>query len=372
MVNLVLDLDERFDAAARQRALGAAEAAGYAIVEERSAPDDALAWIDTSFGGAWSSEAYSGRNVRATRDGRTVGFATFAPEGLRYHWLRGVAREPGVGVFGPYGIAQAERGRALGGALLDAAMCGLRSLGYRRALIPAVGDERLIRYYIERVRARVAERFTLLDPAAPGIRTVVLASGNGSNFQAVLDLARTGALPLDICALVCNKPDAFALERARVAKLPARLVAWDRTSETRAAYDERLRDVVANEGPELVLLLGWMHVLAPAFLDVFPDTINVHPAYLPFDATRESVGVADGAFIPAFRGAHALRDAIAAGSAWSGVSVHLVTAQADRGPILVRAPLPILGEEEAQVATRLHALEHQLVPRAIMRWVYER
>ncbi|HUZ48732.1 MAG TPA: GNAT family N-acetyltransferase [Candidatus Dormibacteraeota bacterium] len=372
MVNLIVDLDERFDATAQEHAIAAIVGSGCTFDERRGAADATLAWIDETFGGAWSGEAYAGSTVAALRDGRAVGFATYAPEGLRYRWLRCVATEPGVGIFGPFGVNASERGGPLGGALLQAALCSLRTRGYRRALIPAVGDERLQRYYVERVGARVVERFTLRDGGEERIRTIVMASGSGTNFQAVLERVRAGTLPLEIAALVCNTADAFAIERARVAKIPARVVARDRANESRAAYDARLLEAIGNERPQLLLLLGWMHLLAPSFLDAFPDTINVHPAYLPFDATRDEVGLADGSYIPAYRGARAVRDAIAAGSAWSGVSVHVVTPQADSGPILVRMPLYIEGLSEAQVLERLHTLEHDLVPRGIMRWIYER
>ncbi|MHB8146196.1 MAG: GNAT family N-acetyltransferase [Vulcanimicrobiaceae bacterium] len=372
MVNLIVDLDERFDANAKERAVATIVSAGCVLEEQTGATDAMLAWIDEVFGGAWSGEAYAGSNITASRDGRMVGFATYAPEGLRYHWLRGVANEPGIGIFGPFGVDPSERGGPLGGALLDAALCGLRARGYRRALIPAVGEERLQRYYIEHVGARVAERFSLRGAETKKVRTVVMASGSGTNFQSVLERVRANTLPLEIASLVCNRADAFAIERARVAKIPARVVAWDRANEPRDAYDARLLETIANERPQLLLLLGWMHLLAPSLLEAFPDAINVHPAYLPLDATRDEVGLADGTFMPAFRGTHAVRDALAAGSAWSGVSVHVVSAQADRGPILVRAPLRIDDMPEAQVMERVHALEHDLVPRGIMRWIYER
>ena len=108
MINLVVDLDERYasDAAARERIVRA----GFDISVGQGAADPALAWIDETFGGAWSSEVAVAGCVLATRDGIPAGFAAFDPRGLRYAWLRGVAREPGVGVFGPFGVAVQYRG----------------------------------------------------------------------------------------------------------------------------------------------------------------------------------------------------------------------------------------------------------------------
>ncbi|MEO9169540.1 MAG: formyltransferase family protein, partial [Candidatus Baltobacteraceae bacterium] len=206
------------------------------------------------------------------------------------------------------------------------------------------------------------------------VRTVVLASGRGTNFQAVLDRVSEGTLPLDVTALVTNRNDAFAIERARAAQVPnVHVLPWQRSAQTRAQYDAQLLETVASERPELVLLLGWMHVLDTAFVNAFPELINVHPAFLPLDSSFDVVGVPDGATIPAFRGAHAVSDALEALCPWSGATVHVVRAEADRGPVLARKPLRIVsGEDEAALSERLHPIEHQLLERGIKRWLYER
>ena len=373
MVNLLVDLDERFDAAARSRALQKISAAGCACEDLPGANDTVLAWIDEVFGGAWSCEADAGWNLVASRDGRPVGFATYAAQGLRYRWLRGLAHEDGVGLFGPFGVAVGERGSPLGLALLSGALAGLRAKGYRRAVISAVGGERLIRYYVENTGAQVVERFAVPDPQGATYRTVVMASGNGSNFQALAERVRDSALPLDLVALVSNVASAYAVERARAFGVPAHVVEWNRTHDARADYDRRLFDVVRTDKPELILLLGWMHLLDARFVQTFPDIVNLHPAYLPLDPLRDDVGLPDGTRIPAFRGARAVRDALGAGSHWLGASVHRVTAQTDRGEILMRAPLRITaGESQETLWARLHAVEHELVARATMRWINER
>jgi phosphoribosylglycinamide formyltransferase 1 len=173
--------------------------------------------------------------------------------------------------------------------------------------------------------------------------------------------------------LVSNRTDAFAIERARGAGIPTVVLPWRRERDSRLDYDRMLRDTVANYQPELILLLGWMHLLEPAFVDAFPEMLNVHPAFLPLDSSRDSVGMPDGSIIPAFRGARAVRDALAENSQWLGASVHEVTADTDRGRVLARKPLRILaGEGEDGVLARLHPIEHQLVAVAIRRWLFER
>ncbi len=373
LVNLVVELDGHSARFAREDG-SRGEIPGIDVGEP--APNDGrtLAWIDDCFGGTWGAEAFAGSNVVARRAGAPVGFATFDARGLRFAWLTGVARERDVGLFGPFGVAPEERGGELGRVLLGRALSALRERGYSRALIPAVGDDGLVSYYAEAAGARVVERFdrdALLQPRA---RTVVMASGNGTNLQAVIDAAASGVLPVDVSGVVCNDPDAHAIERARRAGVRSvRVMPWRRKEESRADYDARLLEAVASERPELVLLLGWMHLLADSFVRAFPETLNLHPAFLPLDFAHDEVVTPDGTSMPAFRGPHAVRDALAAASRWSGATVHRVTPATDRGPVMARKPLRIeAGEDEAGVMNRLHQLERRVVAAAIVRWRFER
>jgi len=116
-----------------------------------------------------------------------------------------------------------------------------------------------------------------------------------------------------------------------------------------------------------------MHLLPPAFLERFPETLNTHPAFLPFDPRADEVTMPDGSRIPAFRGAHAPRDAFAAGVRWSGATVHRVTRETDRGEVLVRTPLAFVGLPSVEMLHhRIKHLEYAAVPKAIRRWGFER
>ena len=372
MVNLAVDLrDERFASAALAGALRKIEAAGYTVERGRGGADF-LAWIDEQFGGTWSSEAFAGESVIARKDGAFAGFATYDPHGLKFSWLRGAGSETGTGIFGPFGVARAHRGSGIGPQLLAAALCSLRERGYIRALIPAVGEEKLVEYYERNSGASVLERFARSRWKERRFRTVVLASGSGTNFQSVADAVTEGRLPLDLSLLFSNKPQAYALTRARHAGVHAVALAWDRKSQTRAEYDSALFNIVEREDPELVLLLGWMHVLDEKFVRRFPHAINIHPAFLPLDQRQEHVVFPDNTQTPAFRGANAVADALAIGSDWVGASSHLLALEADRGPLLVRAPMAVhRGEKFEQVMERLHPLEHRVLASGIMRWVFE-
>ncbi len=369
-VNLIASLDDRDGAETLAAARRAADARGYTLVRTAPSDDRLAAWIDATFAPSWwSSEARASDGWHAvTASGEIAGFAAFGSAAYRYPWLRAYRDRSDVAIFGPYGVAPAHRKSGLGAALLDASLATLAERA-RAAVIPAVSGERLIAMYADRTGARVAETFTYDVPRA---RAVVLASGNGTNAQAVIDAAGAGRLALDLHVLA-NHADAHVRERARAAGVTEEAVVWQRGSETRAAFDARVIDAVAAQAPDLVLLLGWMHLLPAAFLERFPETLNVHPAFLPFDPSHDDVVVPDGTRIPAFRGAHSPEDTIAAASAWSGASVHRVTAATDRGEILVRTPLALApGTTLDALREQLRPLEHAAVEKAIRRWSFER
>ena len=369
-VNLLAALGNRYDAAALGAARAAAESAGYGLLRV-DGPDERLAaWIDWRFAPSWwSSEVRAGSAWYAMRDGEIAGFAAFGARDLPFPWLRAYRARADVGVFGPYGVAEEHRGTAVGPALLTAALCSLAE-SYPAALIPAVAEGRLAHLYEQRTGAAVVDVFSYDVPKA---RAVILASGSGTNAQNVIDRAAAGELALDIAAVIANSAGARVLERARDARIAAEPVVWARGAETRAAYDARVIAATARCEPDLVLLLGWMHLLPQAFLERFPETINVHPAFLPFDPRAEDVTMPDGSRIAAFRGGRSPEAAAAAGVRWSGATVHRVTAEADRGAVLVRTPValhPPLSTDE--VHERIRPLEYAAVPKAIRRWGFER
>jgi phosphoribosylglycinamide formyltransferase 1 len=363
LYNLVVELGEPFSTEAP---------AGVEIGAAGAADERTLAWIDDIFGGFWSSEARAGLNVVARRGDAPIGFATLEAKGLSFAWLEEIGRDPRLGILGPLGVAPDHRKGRLGTTLLRSALNALRERGYQRALIPAVGDEEIVRFYTDAVGARVRRRFQPDALYRPMRRTLVLASGNGSNFQAVVDATREGTLPLDIVALFGNNPHAYALVRARDAGVPSHLIAWNRAEEAREAYDARLLEDVMAERPDLVLLLGWMHLLSKAFVGNVGELLNLHPAFLPLDQDRDDVVMPDGTTIPAFRGPRAVRDALAASSKWVGATLHRVTNATDRGPVMARRPLRVMpGEEEPQLVERVHAVERGVVRAGITRWLYE-
>jgi phosphoribosylglycinamide formyltransferase 1 len=168
----------------------------------------------------------------------------------------------------------------------------------------------------------------------------VLASGYGTNLQALLDAE------LPVVAVASNRNDAYALIRARGAAIPTATFALDCHAD-RAERDLVMATWLEEHGVELVVLAGYMHLLTPPFLRRFPGrVVNVHPSLLP-----------------AFPGAHAIDEALAAGVETTGVTVHLVDDGIDTGPVLAQEPVPV--EPRATLVDRIHGVEHRLLPEVV-------
>jgi phosphoribosylglycinamide formyltransferase-1 len=177
-----------------------------------------------------------------------------------------------------------------------------------------------------------------VDPAV-----AVLASGTGSNLQALLDDPKVGPA---VRLVVTDRSEAKALDRARSAGVEA-LHHDPGAFLTREAHDEALAFLLRGRGIEVVCLAGYMRILSPAVVRAFwGRMLNVHPSLLP-----------------AFPGAHAVRDALAWGAKLTGCTVHLVDEEVDHGPIVAQEAVPILeDDDEASLHARIQEAEHRLYP----------
>jgi phosphoribosylglycinamide formyltransferase-1 len=190
-----------------------------------------------------------------------------------------------------------------------------------------------------------------MEPRTPNdTRLVVLVSGGGGNLQAILDACEAGRLPARVVAVVSNRSDAYALQRAADAGVPSVHIG-QRPNEERADYDARLTDVVAGFAPDLVVLAGWMRILTKDFLGWFPDrVVNLHPARpgeLPGTRAIE----------------RAWQEALAGERTSTGVMVHLVPdAGVDDGPVLATEDVPIHPDDTLEtLEARVHTVEHRLL-----------
>jgi phosphoribosylglycinamide formyltransferase 1 len=192
-------------------------------------------------------------------------------------------------------------------------------------------------------------------------RLVVLVSGNGSNLQAILDAIKVGDLPAEVCAVISNKKDAFGLERARQAGIPA-LVKPKFKEQTREAYDSELAELVEDFQPDWVVLAGWMRILTMPFIGQFPGRIiNLHPA-LP--GTFAGVDAINRAY-QAYQQGEIIH---------TGVMVHYVLDESvDMGPVINQRIVVIEpGDTLADLESRIHACEHTLLVESLQQLVNQR
>ena len=183
-----------------------------------------------------------------------------------------------------------------------------------------------------------------------GSRFAVLASGSGTNLQALLD-----AYPRELVVVAGNNEEAFAFERARMAGVPVEFV-HPGDFETRKEFDAELAERVARHDVRLVVGAGYMRVLTPVFLERFPAVINVHPSLLP-----------------EFKGLNAVKRALEAGVERTGVTVHFMVEEVDAGPMIRQEAVPVLpGDTEETLLKRLHPVEHRLLVGTVADYFWER
>ncbi|MDD4254508.1 MAG: phosphoribosylglycinamide formyltransferase [Methanofollis sp.] len=180
-------------------------------------------------------------------------------------------------------------------------------------------------------------------------RIAVLASGRGSNFQAVLDAICAGTIRAGCVRLITDKPGAYAITRAEQAGIPVTVL--DHASyPSKQAYEADLLAAMRDCGADIFVLAGYMRIVGDAIVEAFAGRmINIHPALLP-----------------SFTGLHAQRQAIEYGVKVTGCTVHFVDTGLDSGPIIIQACVPVLdGDDEDTLADRILVEEHRVLPRAV-------
>ena len=180
-------------------------------------------------------------------------------------------------------------------------------------------------------------------------RIAVLASGRGSNFQAVIGAIAAGRIPAACVALITDNPKAYAIERAQKADVPVIVLDYV-TFPSREAYEHVLLATMRQQKADLFVLAGYMRILGTAIVQAFPGKIvNIHPALLP-----------------SFTGLHAQRQAVAYGVKVAGCTVHFVDENLDCGPIILQKCVPVLkDDDEDSLAERILIEEHTCYPEAI-------
>jgi phosphoribosylglycinamide formyltransferase-1 len=191
------------------------------------------------------------------------------------------------------------------------------------------------------------------DRAAKKIRIGVLASGRGSNLQAIIDAIEAGTVDARIVLVLSNKQDAAALERARKHGLTDVFLdpkPFAGRPDSREAYDRAVLDVLKKHDVELVLLAGYMKIVTSVLVKAYENRMmNIHPSLLP-----------------SFPGLDVQKKALDHGVKFSGCTVHFVTEGVDEGPIIIQAAVPILeGDTPEALAARILVEEHKIYPKAV-------
>jgi phosphoribosylglycinamide formyltransferase-1 len=178
------------------------------------------------------------------------------------------------------------------------------------------------------------------------INIAVLASGSGTNLQALIDASDLGA---DICLVVSDRPGAAALRRAEAVGIESRVVPWA-DFDSRAEFTKTILGEIESSGAQAVVLAGFMRVLSGELIGVFRNRVlNIHPSLLP-----------------AFPGANAVQQALDQGVKVTGVTVHFVDEEVDHGPIIAQRAVPVLPDDDlASLHARIQVEEHDLYPRVV-------
>ena len=184
---------------------------------------------------------------------------------------------------------------------------------------------------------------------SPKLKIGVLASGNGTNFQELINLSENGELDIDIKVLITNNYDAGCIKRAESKKIPHKIIRGKDFLQ-KEAFESEIVNTLNHYDVELVVMAGWMKIVTPFFINNFKNKIiNIHPSLLP-----------------AYKGSTAINDSILNGSKITGCSVHFVEEEVDSGSLIMQAALSIRDDDDIESLTkRIQILEHKILPHSI-------
>lgn len=186
-------------------------------------------------------------------------------------------------------------------------------------------------------------------------RLAVMASGNGTNFAALLSYIKQAKLPVEIVRLVVDHDDAKVIDLAKQAQVPVFIINY-KDYPNRGSAEKKILQQLANDHIDGILLAGYMRILTPQFVQAYPQKIiNIHPALLP-----------------SFPGRHGIDDAYHYGVKVTGVTIHFVNAGVDSGKIIAQEPVKVEADESlASLEAKIHAVEHQLYPKTLQKLITE-
>ena len=184
---------------------------------------------------------------------------------------------------------------------------------------------------------------------SPKLRIGVLASGEGTNFQELIDLSKKGAFDIEIKVLITNKGSAGCINRAEMVKIPHKIIRGKDFAQ-KELFELEIINTLVDYDVELVVMAGWMKIVSQLFINKFKNKIiNIHPSLLP-----------------AYKGSSAIKDSLLNGSKITGCSVHFVEEEVDSGSLIIQAALSIKDEDNMEsLSKKIKFLEHKILPHSI-------
>lgn len=186
------------------------------------------------------------------------------------------------------------------------------------------------------------------------LKFAVMASGGGTDFQSLIDAVESGQIQAEICCLVAGKPDIYAITRAESAGIPVEVV-QKKCFSSQEQFDTAILSVLQKYRADFVVLAGYLSIIGEKTLSAYPNKIiNIHPSLIPSFCGMGMYG------------SKVHEAAIAYGVKFSGATVHFIDGQADTGPIIMQAVVPVLeGDSPADLAARVLEIEHKILPEAV-------
>ena len=195
----------------------------------------------------------------------------------------------------------------------------------------------------------ISPEISKLKNFSPKLKIAILASGEGTNFQELIDLSKSNKFDIDIKLLITNKPEAGCLLRAKKSNISYKII---KTSdyENKKYFEEEIINTIKKYDIEIIVMAGWMKIMSSKFVNSFKNKIiNIHPSLLP-----------------SFKGNDAINEAITSGSKITGCSVHFVEPEVDSGSLIMQAALSISDQDNIDsIAKKIHLLEHKILPLSI-------
>ena len=184
---------------------------------------------------------------------------------------------------------------------------------------------------------------------SPKLKIGVLASGQGTNLQELINLSEKGELDIEIKILITNKEDAGCIQRAIYSEIPYKIIR-NKDFNQKEQFESEIINTLIHYDVELVVMAGWMKIVTPFFINKFKNKIiNIHPSLLP-----------------AYKGGSAIKDSILNGSKITGCSVHFVEEEVDSGSLIMQAALSIRDDDDIEsLSKRIQILEHKILPHSI-------